>query len=104
MRKLSLLLLVPLLTLAAALPAQAQDRDHHDNHRPGYRYERDHHDEGRWYHGRHAGRVGWWWVVGDSWRLHPAPVYPMPPRRGDASAPHLCAARADVSGSGAPEL
>ena len=33
---------------------------------------------GRWQHGSHAGRVGWWWVVGGLWYLYPAPVYPYP--------------------------
>ena len=29
-------------------------------------------------HGRHDGRVGWWWVVGGVWYFYPAPVYPFP--------------------------
>lgn len=33
---------------------------------------------GRWHHGRHAGHVGWWWVVGGSWYFYPAAVYPYP--------------------------
>lgn len=79
MRKLFLLLLVPLLTIAATLPAQA--RESRDHHRPSHGWhERDHHDNGRWFHGRHSGRVGWWWVVGDSWAFYNAPIYPTPPR------------------------
>ena len=33
---------------------------------------------GHWRQGRHDGRWGWWWVVGASWYLYPAPVYPYP--------------------------
>lgn len=33
---------------------------------------------GRWYHGQHGGRVGWWWIVGGVWYFYPAPVYPYP--------------------------
>lgn len=33
---------------------------------------------GHWSHGRHDGRLGWWWVVGASWYFYPAPVYPYP--------------------------
>ncbi len=33
---------------------------------------------GYWHHGRHLGRSGWWWVVGNSWYFYPRPVYPYP--------------------------
>ncbi len=33
---------------------------------------------GRWYHGRHDGRMGWWWLVGGLWYFYPYPVYPYP--------------------------
>jgi hypothetical protein len=33
---------------------------------------------GRWVHGRHDGRIGWWWVVGTIWYFYPAPIYPYP--------------------------
>lgn len=33
---------------------------------------------GRWHHGPHGGRHGWWWVVGGAWYFYPAPVYPYP--------------------------
>lgn len=33
---------------------------------------------GRWFNGVHAGRRGWWWIVGPSWYFYPAPVYPYP--------------------------
>lgn len=64
------------------------------NHRRGFERERhqawrgdihrfNEHDygrwrSGRWYHGRHIGRAGWWWIVGGIWYYYPAPVYPYP--------------------------
>ena len=33
---------------------------------------------GRWTQGRHDGRLGWWWVVGNAWYFYPMPVYPYP--------------------------
>jgi hypothetical protein len=33
---------------------------------------------GRWVHGWHGPRYGWWWTVGSSWYLYPRPVYPYP--------------------------
>lgn len=33
---------------------------------------------GHWDHGRHDGRLGWWWVIGSSWYFYPAPIYPYP--------------------------
>jgi hypothetical protein len=33
---------------------------------------------GHWWHGRHDGRPGWWWVVGNAWYFYPTPVYPYP--------------------------
>ena len=33
---------------------------------------------GRWTHGRHDGRLGWWWVVAGLWYFYPSPVYPYP--------------------------
>ena len=33
---------------------------------------------GRWHHGWHRGRKGWWWIVGGIWYFYPAPVYPYP--------------------------
>ena len=43
-------------------------------------HERDWHvwRSGHWNHGRHDGRLGWWWVVGSSWYFYPSPVYPNP--------------------------
>lgn len=33
---------------------------------------------GRWFHGDHGGRSGWWWTVGPDWYFFNAPVYPYP--------------------------
>jgi len=33
---------------------------------------------GRWFHGEHIGREGWWWIVDGTWYFYPAPVYPYP--------------------------
>jgi len=33
---------------------------------------------GRWHHGWHDGRRGWWWFAGGIWYLYPQPVYPYP--------------------------
>jgi hypothetical protein len=63
----------------AAGSAGAQDRWDHGNdihrfHEHDFALWR----EGRWIHGRHAGRDGWWWVVRGVWYFYPAPVYPYP--------------------------
>jgi hypothetical protein len=34
--------------------------------------------EGRWYHGFHNGRGGWWWQVNGLWYYYPTPIYPYP--------------------------
>ena len=33
---------------------------------------------GRWFHGDHDGRFGWWWIVGPSWMMYNQPFYPYP--------------------------
>src|SRR5262249_25681042 len=34
--------------------------------------------DGHWFHGRHAGRFGWWWTLGDDWYAYDEPAYPYP--------------------------
>lgn len=34
--------------------------------------------DGRWFHGRHDGRRGWWWIAAGAWYFYPGPVYPYP--------------------------
>ena len=33
---------------------------------------------GHWRHGRHGGRLGWWWIAAGVWYFYPQPVYPYP--------------------------
>jgi hypothetical protein len=88
------------LALSTVAPAFAQDRHdedrrdfhHDDRHDDFHRHDgfRDHdprhfHDHdfavwrgGHWFHGRHDGRRGWWWMVGPTWYFYPAPIYPYP--------------------------
>lgn len=33
---------------------------------------------GRWNHGFHNGRFGWWWFAGGAWYFYNSPVYPYP--------------------------
>ncbi|HTY68227.1 MAG TPA: hypothetical protein VMH36_16345, partial [Alphaproteobacteria bacterium] len=63
------------LMLVLAAPALAEDRhdhdrDRHEDHRPvriEHRYSFEAWHGGRWFHGEHGGRAGWWWVVGGVW-------------------------------------
>jgi hypothetical protein len=32
----------------------------------------------QWHHGRHHGRQGWWWVVGNGCYFYTTPAYPYP--------------------------
>jgi hypothetical protein len=76
------------MAAGAALPAFAEerhdDRGRHEEHgRPperhyDHRYTFETWHGGRWFHGDHGGRAGWWWVVGGLWYFYPAPVYPYP--------------------------
>lgn len=40
--------------------------------------EHDHWVGGRWNHGWHNGRYGWWWFAGGLWYFYDTPVYPYP--------------------------
>jgi hypothetical protein len=55
-----------------------RDRDHFRGH------DFDHWRGGHWFHGRHDGRLGWWWLAGAGWYYYPQPIYPYP----DPSAPY----------------
>jgi hypothetical protein len=90
-------------TLAAiSLPASAErnerqggdarsDNTRRDGFREPHDVFRDHRDirhfdrhdyavwrSGGWRHGRHDGRLGWWWVAAGAWYFYPWPVYPYP--------------------------
>ena len=82
-RMIGLLIAALLATGAIAGTAAAQergdrggwrDRDIHRFHERDFDVWRT----GRWYHGRHDGRPGWWWVLGNAWYYYPQPVYPYP--------------------------
>jgi len=89
------------LALAASLlaaPAAAQERAHrrgveraqpqhsrqaqvqrpNRNFQHGIRHAPQERHSGRWQHGRHDGRVGWWWISGGLRHYYAAPVYPYP--------------------------
>ncbi len=80
-----------------SLPGIAQHREGHDRGRhegfergapPGHWRDREIHRfherdidvwrGGRWYHGYHDNRLGWWWIAAGLWYFYPAPVYPYP--------------------------
>jgi hypothetical protein len=31
---------------------------------------------GHWWHGRHSGRIGWWWIVGPEFYWYPSAILP----------------------------
>ena len=64
-----------------SLPVSAQHREGHWEGREIHRFAK--HDlkiwrQGNWFHGRHDGRFGWWWISAWVWYFYPAPVYPYP--------------------------
>ena len=80
------LVMLALYGTLSATPAVGEE------HRGGHEIERWRHGEiarfherdldrwrgGRWFHGVHLGRPGWWWIVDGTWYFYPAPVYPYP--------------------------
>jgi hypothetical protein len=69
--------IMALVALAAAVSGPVQARPYHwrgDFHARDI----DHWRHGRWHHGHHGGRLGWWWVLGPAWYYYPAPIYPYP--------------------------
>ena len=80
-RALAILLLMPCL----AGISLAEERHHRDG-RTEWRGEigrfHEHDIErwrgGRWHHGHHEGRHGWWWIVGGVWYFYPSRVAPYP--------------------------
>lgn len=94
-RAASAALVLGLLALVAApsRAAQHEERGHEERGRaemrregPAFRGEigRFHEHDwsvwhgGRWEHGYHGDRLGWWWVAGGLWYFYPYPVYPYP--------------------------
>lgn len=82
------LLLLPCLVGAGLAAERGHQRGHEARGRPAWHGEigrfREHDmglwRSGRWHHGRHDGRLGWWWIVGPTWYLYPSRVetYPDP--------------------------
>ena len=76
-----------------------RDRVRHWDERPRYKspyYHRYHWERdwdwererrGRWQHGYHQGRVGWWGVIGNVWYVNPPPVYAYAPPVAVAPVP-----------------
>jgi len=101
MRNLLSLIMAAFL-LIAALPAAAEretrqaGKDQWRGHEIGRFAESDLDiwRRGRWYHGAHEGRPGWWWLAAGMWYLYPAPVYPYP----DPYAPPLIVSPPEVAG------
>lgn len=84
------LLLIPCLATPALADEHARHRkgDHDRNHHEAWEWRGDIHHfhehdtnrwrSGRWYNGRHDGRLGWWWIVGSLWYFYPVRVEPYP--------------------------
>lgn len=70
--------------LATSLSVFAEEHRGRDRHFEGREIHRfGEHDlkvwrGGRWHHGRHEGRFGWWWIAAGIWYFYPAPAYPYP--------------------------
>lgn len=65
----------------ASFTVYAEPHDDHHWHgdiRNFHVHDYPHWREGRWYHGDHGGRLGWWWIAAGMWYFYPAPVYPYP--------------------------
>jgi hypothetical protein len=85
-RILAAFLLVP--CIASTAWADDHDRHHRDRDRDRaewhgeigrfHEHDLDRWRGGRWYHGHHDGRLGWWWIVGGLWYFYPARVEPYP--------------------------
>lgn len=87
MRNFASLLIAACFTTMSFAPAFADDHGwHHEHDDRGWHgdihafHEHDYDTwrGGRWFHGDHEGRFGWWWTVGDGWYSYPSPVYPYP--------------------------
>ena len=71
------LVCMALASAACPVPAQARPPWHGEIHR-FHEHDLRVWRRGYWRHGWHAGRLGWWWVVGGVWYWYPVPVYPYP--------------------------
>jgi len=74
--------------LGIAVPAEAQQTWWRDDIHRFHEHDLGVWRQGRWFHGDHGGRLGWWWIVGGIWYFYPVPIYPYP----DPYVPPLAAA------------
>jgi hypothetical protein len=70
--------LAAVIVTGVAAGARAEDRWWHDDIHRFHEHDLGVWSGGRWFHGDHGGRAGWWWIVGGIWYFYPAPVYPYP--------------------------
>ena len=78
-----ILTVLSVVLIATALPALGQARPGPGPYWHGGIEHFHEHDivvwrGGRWFHGWHGNRIGWWWIVGPAWYWYPTPVYPYP--------------------------
>jgi len=66
------------VAVAAPAPVWADDHWWHDDIHHFHEHDIAVWRGGRWFHGDHGGRLGWWWIVGGVWYFYPAPIYPYP--------------------------
>jgi hypothetical protein len=80
MKKLAAVLLLISLVIPSFAHADSWHRDQHwrGDIRHFNRRDIDYWHTGHWYHGRHGGRLGWYWVLGPNFYAYGAPVYPYP--------------------------
>ena len=80
---------VPLVLAVLVSTVMAEERDHgRDGRDHGGPWRGEIHKfhesdigiwrRGHWVHGRHDGRIGWWWIVRGVWYFYPVVVYPYP--------------------------
>lgn len=82
---LAALLLIPCLAGTASADERGDHRRHDRGHRDWHgeigrfhEHDFDHWRGGRWHHGRHDNRLGWWWIVAGTWYFYPVRVDPYP--------------------------
>ena len=83
---LAVLMLLPCLVGTGLAEERGHQQDREAGGRAGWHGEAgriDEHDMqvwrgGRWHHGLHEGRYGWWRIVGSTWYSYPARIAPYP--------------------------
>ena len=67
-----------MLILLLLTASQMAWPDHWRGHWDARHYDHQYWRTGHWVNGWHAGRAGWWWVLGGTWLLYDTVVYPYP--------------------------